>query len=143
MVTKNPGAEARLHLLQANRDAIAVMLTRAAAGGVPAEDAVVLVIDQGDAIGRALANGAAENAGLNADDEAERVQGRGEIPTAIIVLPLAGARILFSESHPEVARGLLRSPSTGQVRTVVVAEGAAMLVHAEVSLPFSRMAGTS
>jgi hypothetical protein len=133
MRTSKPGAQARLHLLDANRDAIAVMLARAATGGVAPEGAVVVVLDQRDAVGRELASAAAEKAGLLADDEAEQIQSRGQIPTAIIVVPLAGARVLFSESHPEVERGLARSPRPQQVRVVVIADGAAMLVHAEVS----------
>jgi len=133
MTAQNPGAQARLHLLDANRDAIALMLTRAAAGGLAPEGAVVLVLDQRDAVGRDLARAAAEKAGIVADAEAERVQRRGQIPTAIIVVPLAAARVLFSESHPEVERGLARFPAPRQLRVVVIAEGSAMLVHAEVS----------
>jgi len=133
MTAEHPGAQARLHLLDANRDAIAVMLARAATGGVAPEGAVVILADQRDAVGRELARAAAEKAGLDADDEAERVQGRGEVPTAIIVVPLAAARMLFSESHPEVEGGLARFPARRQVRVVVIAEGSSMLVHAEVS----------
>ena len=133
MDTKSAGVDARLHLLRANRDAIAVMLGRAAAGGLAPQDAVVIVVDQRDAVGRELAQAAAETAGLDASSEAERLHGRAEIPTAIIVVPLAGARVLFSESHPEVAQSLARCPQPGRVRVVVVAEGAAMLIHAQVS----------
>lgn len=133
MTNHTAGAQARLHLLDHNRDAIAVMLARAAAGGVASEGAIVIVVHQRDAVGRDLARAAAEKAGLDADKEAERVQGRNEIPTAIIVAPLIGARMLFSESHPEVERGLARFPAPRQVRVVVIAEGSAMLVHAEVS----------
>jgi len=127
------GAQARFHLLHANRDAVAVMLARAAESGLAHAEAVVLVVDQRDPIGRDLANAAAEKAGLNADVEADRFQGRGQIPTAIIVVPLAGARVMFAASHAGVTRGLIRHPAPGRVRVVMVAEGAAMLVHAEVS----------
>jgi hypothetical protein len=133
MTKQNNGAQARLHLLDANRGAIAVMLARATAGGITPGGAVVIVLDQRDAVGRDLARAAAVKAGLVADAEAERVQGRGQIPTAIIAVPLSGARMLFAESHPEVERGLARSPGPRQVRIVVIAEGAAMLLHADVS----------
>jgi hypothetical protein len=133
MIQQSPGAQTRLHLLAANRDAIAVMLARAAAGGLAPEGAVVIVLDQRDAVGRELARAAAEKAGLDATVGAERAQDRGEIPTAIIVVPLAGARVLFGESHPEVERGLARSPAPRRIRVVIVAEGSAMLVHAELS----------
>ena len=133
MTTPRPGAGARLHLLDANRDTIAIMLARAVGGGVDLGNAVVLVVDQRDTVGRELTNAAAAKAGLDGDTEAERVQARGEIPTAIVIVPLTGARMLFAESHPEVLRGLARSALPGRVRVVVIAEGAAMLVHAEVS----------
>ena len=135
MTTPRPGADARRHLLDANRDAIAIMLGRVrAAGGMRTdEDAVVIVVDQRDPVGFQLAKAAADKAGLDASAEAERVQARGEIPTAIVIVPLAGARVLFGESHPEVAHSLVRRPSIGQVRVVVIAEVAAMLAHAEVS----------
>lgn len=133
MRTSKPGAQARLHLLDANRDAIAVMLARATAGGLARVGAVVIVADQRDAFGRELASAAAEKAGLDADDETERIGGGGRIPTAIIVVPLAGARVLFSESHPEIERGLGRFPGPQQVRVIMIAEGSAMLAHAEVS----------
>lgn len=124
-----PGADARLHLLHANRDAVSVMLARAAVSGLAPEDAVVLIVDQQDPVGAELAQAAAEKAGLDASIEAERVQRRGgEIPTGIIVVPLAGARILFAEGHPEVARGLARRPAASQVRVVVISEDAAMLI---------------
>lgn len=137
--TKSAGAEARLHLLSANRDAISLMLDRAVAGGLAPSDSVVLVADQRDTVGRELAVAAAEQAGLDGDSEAARVQTRGEIPTAIIVVPLAAARMLFAQSHPEVARGLVRRPAPGLVRVIVVAEGAAMLAHAQVSPHVGRL----
>ena len=134
MTSANPGVQERLHLLHANRDALSVMLARAAAGGLSPEDAVAIIFDQRDPVGVDLAMAAAEKAGLDASSEAERVQNRGEIPTAIIVMPLAGARILFAEGHPEVALGLVRRPAVSHVRVVVIAEGAAMLAHAQVPL---------
>ncbi|MEI9948252.1 MAG: hypothetical protein WDO74_04560 [Pseudomonadota bacterium] len=134
MTSKPPGVQQRLHLLHANRDAVSVMLARAAAAQLAPKDAVLLIVDQRDPVGVQLAQAAAEKAGLDASMEAERVQSRGEIPTAIIVVPLAGARNLFAESHPEVAHGLGRCPVAPHVRVVVIAEGAAMLVHAQVPL---------
>ncbi len=128
MTSANPGIQARQHLLNANRDAVSVMLGRAAAGGLDVSDAVVIVVDQRDHVGVELAQAAAERGGLDASSEAERVQSRGEIPTGIIVVPLAGARILFAEGHPEVARGLARRPAASQVRVVVISEDAAMLI---------------
>lgn len=143
MTAKNPGAEARLHLLNANRDAVSVMVARAVVGGLDRCDAVVVVVDQRDPVGAQLASAAAEKAGLDAGTEAERVKDRGEVPTAIIVVPLAAARVLFRESHPDVAGGLARCLQPVRVRVVVVAEGAAMLVHADVPLHAGHLAATT
>jgi hypothetical protein len=133
MTSESHGVRERLHLLHANHDAVSVMLARAAAARLSPEDAVAIIVDQRDPVGVELAQAAAEKAGLDASTEADRVQSRGEIPTMIMVMPLAGARILFAEGHPEVARGLVRRPAISHVRVVVIAEGAAMLVHAQVS----------
>lgn len=102
LTTTNPGARTRLHLLRANRDAIAVMIARAVSAGLDAADVVVIVADQRDTVGRELAEAAAEKAGLKAAGEAWEVERRGEIPTAIIVLNVSAARALFNESHPGV-----------------------------------------
>lgn len=135
MPVRNPGADARFHLLHANRDAIAVMLARAAVGGLASNDAVVVLVDQRDTVGRQLADAAADKAGLEGSTEAERIRARDEIPTVIIVVPVIGAQILLDESHPEACAGLAHPPVPGRVRVVVVAEGAAMLVHAAVPPP--------
>ena len=128
----NPGTEARLHLVKANRAAIYVMLCRAVGGGLPVGDAVVVVAETSDPIGLKLAEAAATMAGLNVLDEAGQVQEYGEIPTAIIAVPLEAARVIFSESHPSVASGLVRPAPPGCVRVVSIAGGAAMLVHTDV-----------
>jgi hypothetical protein len=132
MTQPNPGLEKRLHLMKANRSAICVMLCRVARGDRPIADPVVVIADTSDPVGLELAEAAAEQSGLNVQDEAFQVQQRGEIPTAIIVVSLADAKSLFSNSHPSVAGGLEHSPPPGCVRVVSIAAGAAMLVHADV-----------
>ena len=128
----NPGTEARLHLVKANRAAIYVTLCRAVSGGLAVGDAVVVVADTSDPVGLELADAAATKAGLNVQAEASRVQELGEIPTAIFAVPLEAAKAIFSESHPSVASGLVRPVPSGCVRVVAIAAGAAMLVHTDV-----------
>lgn len=132
MTDPNPGVEARLHLVRANRSAFFVMLCRAASGGQPVVDHVVVVADTSDPVGYELAQAASETAGLNLHDDANPVQKRGEIPTALIALTLHDAKSLFSISHPSVAAGLERQPPQGCVRVVSIAAGAAMLIHSDV-----------
>ena len=132
MTAPNPGIEARLHLVQANRAAIYVMLCRAVSGGLLVGDAVVVVADTSDAVGLELGEAAAEKVGLNLREEAKRVEERDEISTAILVLTLDQAKGLFITSHPSVGKGLNRHPPPGCVRCVSIAAGAAMLVHTDV-----------
>ena len=132
MTSSNPGIEARLHLVKANRSAIYVMLCRTAAGGRSVTDAVVVIADTSDPVGFELAEAACERTGLSVTEEANQVQDRGEIPTAMIVLTFDDAKTLFSLSHPSVAAGLNHRPPHGCVRVVSIAHGAAMLVHADV-----------
>jgi hypothetical protein len=132
MTNPNPGVEARLHLVRANRSAIYVMLCRTAGGGRPVGDAVVVVADTSDAVGLELAEAACERTGLSVHEETTQVQDRGEIPTAMIVLTLDDAKMLFAVSHPNVATGLDRQPPQGCVRVVSIAAGAAMLIHTDV-----------
>lgn len=128
----NPGAEARLHLVKVNRAAIYAMLCRAVSGGLHIGDAVVVVADTLDPVGRELADAAATKVGLRVHDEAGRVQASGEIPTVIIVVPLEAARTIFNECHPSVASGLVRPAPPGCVRVVAIGAGAATLVHTDV-----------
>ena len=109
------------------------MLARSTSGGLALDGSVVLVVDQRDPVGRSLGEAAGERADLDAADEAAQVERRREIPTAIMVIEVSAARALFTEGHPAVASRLEARPAEGRVRAVVVAAGAAMLVHAEVS----------
>src|ERR1700690_10942 len=121
MTTPKPGNEARMHLGRANRAAIHVMLCRAAAGGMNVSRAVAIVADTTDAVGRELAEAATARASLDVTEEAERVVGREEIPTAILIVTLEAAREIFAASHPSVAAGLDKQPTSGSVRCVSVA----------------------
>lgn len=120
----------RLHLVDANRALFPVILAKA---GGSAIDHVVILADVRDPVGRDLAQAAVEKSGgLDLGREAARTEARGEIPTAVVVVPLLAARILFAESHPTVAKGLAAEPVVGRVRVVSIAAGGAVLVHAAV-----------
>lgn len=123
----------RLHLVRANRDAIAVMLGRALAAGLERALAVVVVVDQRDEVGKGLAEVAAERAGLDAVKEGGRAEKRGQVPTTILVVDLRSAEAMFSGTHPSTAAGLARAPLECCVRVVAVAAGGAMLVHSEIT----------
>jgi hypothetical protein len=130
-----PGADVRerVYFARANRGGVAVMLGRAIAGGFDLARAVVIVADQRDLVGKALAVAAAEHAGLDATDHAARVDARGETPTVILVVDADTAVAVLSETNPAVAAGLRRLPPFGCVRAVSVAAGGATLLHMEVS----------
>lgn len=132
MIQTNPGIEARLHLVRANRSGIYVMLCRAAKGGLCVSDAVVVIADTTDPVGLELAEAASKKSGMNLREEPSQLLQEGQIPTAIIVVNLDEAKALFAVSHPSVAIGLDRPPPQGRVRVVSIAEGAAMLLHSDV-----------
>jgi hypothetical protein len=132
MTNPNLGVEARLHIVKANRSAIYVMLCRTAAGGRAVNDAVVVIADTSDTVGLQLAEAACEKVGMNIHEDSRQVQREGQIPTAIIVVSLDEAKMLFGTSHPNVASGLDKLPPQGCVRVVAIAAGAAMLLHSDV-----------
>jgi hypothetical protein len=117
----------------ANRDTIAVMLGRALVGGLEPALAVVVVVDQRDDVGKELAEIAAARAGLDAVEEGDRAEKRGEVPTMILVVDVPSAAALFGATHPRIAAGLTRPPPEGCARVVAVAAGGAMLVHSEIA----------
>lgn len=127
------GQSERLHLAQANLDLVAVVLGRAVeAGGLP-DQVAVLLLDTRDEVARHLAAAIVERqGGLHLDAEEARVLGKGQIPTAISVLPLRLAEMLFAVGHPGVSLGLGRVPPPGRVRVVVVGAGGVTLMHLPV-----------
>lgn len=129
-----PGRSERLHLAESNIDLIAVVLSKAAkAGALPGEE-VVLLLDTRDHIGRELAAAIIEKqGGLDLDAEEARVLGKDQIPTAISVVPLRLAEMLFNVSHPGVSLGLRQVPPPGRVRVVVVGAGGVTLMHQPVA----------
>lgn len=133
--TSPPGQSERLHLAEANLDLIAVVLGKAIKAGALPDEAVVLLLDTRDEIARELAAAIIERqGGLDLDAEEARVLGKGQIPTAISVLPLRLAEMLFAVGHPGVSSGLGREPPSGRVRVVVVGAGGATLMHLPVAL---------
>jgi len=134
----NPDLEARLHLLNGNRDAVTVMIQKAVAAGLDIEDAVAIVADTRDSIGAALARAMAErSSGLDADVEAARAQARGEIPTLVAVVPRQAAVELFAVSNPTVSANISKPVYPGHVRVVVVGAGGSTLF----SMGIEAMAG--
>lgn len=127
------GPTERLHLAEANLDLIALVLGKAVDAGAVPEQSVVLLLDTRDQVARELAAAIIEREEkLDLDQEEARVLGKGQIPTAISVLPLRLAALLFGVSHPGVSSGLGRVPRPGRVRVVVVGAGGVTLMHLPV-----------
>jgi hypothetical protein len=134
----NPDLDARLHLLHHNREGIMVMLQRTVAAGKDIEDSVVVLADTRDSVGGALARALAEkHPGLDADAEAARAEGRGEIPTLVAVVTVMAAVDVFAIPNPGVSAGLRRPIGQGHVRVVVVGAGGSTLL----GVPVERLAG--
>jgi len=131
MNSSKSAIDARLHLVKANRAAIYAALCRSVSGGHPISDSVVVVADESDAVHFELANPATTQCGVTIDGS-NRNREVGEGQTTIVVVSVEAARRLFGRSHPSVSSGLDRQPTSGCVRVVAIAEGAPMLVHADV-----------
>jgi hypothetical protein len=83
----HPDLEARLHLLNHNREAIMVMLAKSVASGLAVDNTVAVVADTTDSVGGPMPRAMAERGtGIDADAEAARARGRGEIPTLVATL---------------------------------------------------------
>lgn len=133
-----PGAStstaARLHIARANAAMIGVALGRAAETGAEPDDVVAILLDTRDRIARDLAAAILEKSdGLDLEAEEARVLKRDEIPTAISILPAGLVEALFRDSHPQVSASLRRTPPSGSLRVVVVADGGATLMHLPVA----------
>jgi hypothetical protein len=125
--------EARLHLLNSNREAVMVMLDKSAASGLSVEDTVAIVADTTDSVGGPMARAMAERGeGLAADAEAARARARGEIPTLVACVPTKLAVALFAVSNPTVSAGIAQPAAHGRVRVVVVGAGGSTLVQVPV-----------
>ncbi len=121
----------RLQLVQACRAAIYAALCRAVGNGQPINDAVVVVADSSDPLGRAITKAAVVH-GASLDDQAFNADEFEQGPFTIIVVTVAAARRLLAPSHPSVAGGLDRQPTSSCVRVVAIADGTSLLVHADI-----------
>jgi hypothetical protein len=131
--------ERRMHLLKHNRAAVMVMLGKARGEG-KGSALVAIVADTTDVIGRDIASAFAEKSdpSLDVGAEARRVQARGEIPTFVVVVPLALAATGFALSHPNIAKGLGQPARPGALPIVLVGSGGATLVHVAAEPTSSR-----
>jgi hypothetical protein len=117
MPTSHTNQVERLHLAESNLDLIAVSLAKAVAAGADRDEVVVLLLDTRDHLARDLAAAIIERqGGLDLDQEEARVLGKGEIPTAISVLPLRLVELLLQQSHPAISSGVRRAPPPGRLR---------------------------
>jgi hypothetical protein len=133
-----PDLAHRMHLLEANRSAVMVMLAKAVATGKAVEELVAVVADTRDSVGGDLTRALADKVpGLDADAEAARAQARGEIPTLVAIVPVRAAVEVFAIPNPGVSAGIEQAVVPGRVRVVLVGAGGSTLV----SVPVEKMTG--
>lgn len=131
----NPDLEARLHLLNHNREAVLVMLGKSVASGLAIDETVAVIADTTDSIGAPMARAMAERGdGLDADAAAARARARGEIPTMVACVPTKLAVALFASSNPTVSANISKPVADGRVRVVVVGAGGSTLVQVPVEM---------
>jgi hypothetical protein len=129
----SPDLDARLHLLNSNRDAIALMVGKSLAAGLSVEDSVAIVADTRDSVGGALARAMTERSSdLDTAAEAARAHAKEEIPTMVAVVPRQAAVALFASSNPSVSANIAKRIHAGHVRVVVVGAGGSTLLSMAV-----------
>ena len=134
----HPDLAHRMHLLEANRSAVMVMLQKAVATGKAVEELVAVVADTRDPVGGDLARAlVAKVPGLDADAEAARAQARGEIPTLVAIVSVMAAMEVFAIPNPGVAAGIGQAVVPGRVRVVIVGAGGSTLA----AVPVETMTG--
>jgi hypothetical protein len=134
----NTDLEARLYLLNSNREAVMLMLGRSVASGLAVDDTVAVIADTTDSVGGPMARAMAERGdGLDADAETARARARNEIPTMVACVPVKLGIALFAVSNPGVSAGIAQPVAHGRVRVVVVGAGGSTLVQ----VPVETMAG--
>ncbi len=134
-IMSHPDLEARLHLLNHNREAVMVMVAKSLASGLAVDDTVAVIADTTDSVGGPMARAMAERGeGLDADAEAARARARGEIPTLVACIPTRLAVELFRVSNPSVSAGIEQYVVSGRVRVVIVGAGGSTLVQVPVEM---------
>ena len=132
MNSSTAAVHARLKLVSVNRAAIYGVLCHAANSGHAIVDAVVVVADTTESLGREIARAAAVLPGAISDAQLHQTENLSEDSSAIIVLKIATAKTLVAQNYKSVADGLDRQPAANCVRVLVIAQGAPMLVHTDV-----------
>lgn len=128
----NPAAQERFRFWLANESLAAMALQKVAPGG-DLSNLVAIVADMRDPIARLLVEAAGETQGLDVAGHEAKIEKKGEIPTAIMILEVSVVEGLMNVlDHPAVAKVLARIPPPGHVRAIVISAGAAMLLHPPV-----------
>ncbi len=124
-----PDLEARLHLLNQNREPVTVMLAKSCASGLALNETVAILADTTDSVGGPMARGRVERGDdLDADAEPARARARDEIPTLVACVPAKAAVAMFVSSNPSVSANIPKPVYPGHVRVVVVGAGGSTLL---------------
>jgi hypothetical protein len=127
----NPGIEERIRMWQHNATA-AMMALRSVEPSGDWSKLVIIIADMRDPIARQLTEAMAHETkeGFDLKAEEEKVERKGQIPTATLVLPVEDAKRIFAIlDHPVVAANIGRAPPNGHLRAVVISSGACSLMH--------------
>jgi hypothetical protein len=125
-----PGIEERIRMWKHNAPA-AMMALRSIEPSGDWSKLVVIIADMRDPIARQLVEAMAHGTkGFDMKAEEEKVERKGQIPTATIVLDLEVSQKLFQTlDHPVVAANIRRTPPPGHLRAIVISSGACSLMH--------------
>lgn len=128
-----PGAQERLRFWFSNTVMAMMALQKVAPNGDYSE-LVVIIADMRDEIARVITEAAGISQNVDVAAHEAKIEKKGEIPTAVLVLEVDIASAIFATvEHPVIVKGLRQKPPAGHVRAIVISSGAAMLLHPPVT----------
>lgn len=117
----------RLSFWEHNREAAMMALSGMDA---TAEDLMVVVVDMRDKVGKPLVDALAQIKGVSSRAHFEKIEKKGEIPTAIMVLPVEAVARIVAAPNPNVSAALKTGAiMPGMIWVAIIAEGGTMLMQ--------------
>jgi len=98
------------------------------------EDIMIVLADMRDPVASPLVKAVAQATKQDTENHIRKVEGKGEIPTAILILPAEIVRMVVADSNPMCAEALQSQPPEGMVWICVIAYSGTMVFQAPIEL---------
>lgn len=94
---------------------------------------MIVVADMRDEVGKPLVEALSKAKGVNARAHVQKTEKKGEIPTAILVLPIEAVAKIVAAPNPRVSETLQQMTTLPEhVWVAIIAEGGTMLIQAPI-----------